>query len=850
MALAWESEINTNTRVHLRSAIAQFAALILVLLPAFMADAPPAPVLALFYAAAGLLLLGCAPCDPIPKGVGWAALLLLAASALAFLPASWFAEPAWRKAFEATGEIALGTMATPQPWHTGQGLAMLAAGIGFGLFLLCQPVNGATHLRLASGFTLGIGIYAGISIYAARTGWRHPWMTVDTFGFLPNRNHAGTLLAMGAAAGLGPLYESTVRKRWASVLPLVLALGGIGAASLFYCESRAAVPLLFAGCLLWTGGVAGRHLSPRFAFLILLLVALAGGAFFSSQAPSKERIAKIISGTDSKTDFSNSSLALEAISPGDFENTAPYDFRLLTYKDTLDLIADHPVTGVGLGNYRYIFPQYRRFSLSEFVTIHADSSWLLIAAESGLPALAACVALVVLACLRLRGCHRHPSWPIRWSSAAAVFIFLFHSLFDIPAHRTATLLPALFLAGLAFRRPTFIPAGNGPPWQRLLFATAGATFLLAAMWIAGTTPNEAIAENGKLKAEINPRKYDAVIRKSLAFPNSVFPFPIPPTVEIEKAPARVYSLYKQNRTKEAVDAAEAALAKTPLASELYFQLGALKLTLSDTDQKGTSIFAAERILEPCLTVTPLRQAALWLPVDPSLSMELFSEAMRRAARLEKRGFADKTKATYERIFQMSANSLELKGDLRFLAGNDPALLLQWMGIAPPEALQQAIGEMPSLNGWSHPDRRRLFRLWCQRGDRKELRDQINRHRDWAEDAWPALAADLALEKKYQEAWRFAAGKIHLAAPARSLMDLGQLRKLDSNPKSPQMAEMLAKALFLKSDWEGVMRMATNDSKGSIFRMASLAASNLNHWPQAWKYLVEAIRREDESFTPE
>ena len=202
------------------------------------------------------------------------------------------------------------------------------------------------------------------------------------------------------------------------------------------------------------------------------------------------------------------------------------------------------------------------------------------------------------------------------------------------------------------------------------------------------------------------------------------------------------------------------------------------------------------------------------------------------------------------------SNAELIQSLRPLAGNDRDLTLQWMRIAPPEVINQTIAEFrshdPSLNSWSHPDRRTLFRLWHHRGNRNQFMEQLKLQPAWSQDAWPAVAADLAFSGDFQQAWSLASGKIHLASPSHSEgdADIQQLRSIFSGSRTPQTAEMLTKALFFNHDWDGVMQMASVYPTGSTMRMASLAAVKLNLWSDAWSYLVSAIRRQDESFTPE
>jgi putative inorganic carbon (HCO3(-)) transporter len=61
--------------------------------------------------------------------------------------------------------------------------------------------------------------------------------------------------------------------------------------------------------------------------------------------------------------------------------------RLYTWKTTLDMIADHPLLGIGPGAYRLMTPPYRAgYNIQWTASSHAHNSYLQIAAESGIPA--------------------------------------------------------------------------------------------------------------------------------------------------------------------------------------------------------------------------------------------------------------------------------------------------------------------------------------------------------------------------------------------------------------------------------------------------------------------------------
>jgi len=70
--------------------------------------------------------------------------------------------------------------------------------------------------------------------------------------------------------------------------------------------------------------------------------------------------------------------------------------RIYTWKTTVDMIVDHPVTGIGPGAYRTLTELYRQnYNIHWTARSHAHNSYLQIAAESGLAAGLVFTALIV-----------------------------------------------------------------------------------------------------------------------------------------------------------------------------------------------------------------------------------------------------------------------------------------------------------------------------------------------------------------------------------------------------------------------------------------------------------------------
>ena len=90
------------------------------------------------------------------------------------------------------------------------------------------------------------------------------------------------------------------------------------------------------------------------------------------------------------------------------------------------------MTGVGLGNFSFVFPQYRDASASSSQIIHPESDWFWLGAELGLPG----VCLAAIGMLGIwRGCWTMESRRERRYRIlifAALFVFVIHSFVDVP----------------------------------------------------------------------------------------------------------------------------------------------------------------------------------------------------------------------------------------------------------------------------------------------------------------------------------------------------------------------------------------------------------------------------------
>jgi hypothetical protein len=157
----------------------------------FLAGGPHEGNLGVFLVVAGLALIACPPQARVNWQI-WAvgAAFVLCAS-LALVPHHWFSDPEWRQRLLAAG-VPLPKSITSAPEETCFWLAILAIASGVGLFGLVHPVRSKSLVLLASAMMTICAAYAGLALYAYRSGWEYPFAADPaTFGFFHNRKPHG-----------------------------------------------------------------------------------------------------------------------------------------------------------------------------------------------------------------------------------------------------------------------------------------------------------------------------------------------------------------------------------------------------------------------------------------------------------------------------------------------------------------------------------------------------------------------------------------------------------------------------------------------------------------------------------
>jgi len=269
-------------------------------------------------------------------------------------------------------------------------------------------------------------------------------LVFDFHGTFLNRNHFGFLMMLGSLAGVSLLAtinsrnsiregDEEVWKKWHKLtLPLALTIFLLVTAIVLSLSRGAFVATLIAMCgfgVIWI--IKGRDLDPGQKPKVLALIIMVSVAFLGAVPYAMSKLSERFESLD--------------------KGSLTMDTRVLVWKDTVKLIRDYWLSGVGMGTYGDVIQRYASSSYSkhEFVE-HAHNDYLELASEIGVPmtALLLVIAIViVLRCLYKSWHHSDPTY--RWAgfgASMAVIGCAIHEFFDfnLRAWSNAVVLAAFF----------------------------------------------------------------------------------------------------------------------------------------------------------------------------------------------------------------------------------------------------------------------------------------------------------------------------------------------------------------------------------------------------------------------
>jgi tetratricopeptide (TPR) repeat protein len=675
-------------------------------------------VVALF----GAMLLINPPKVSLGWGINVILFALLACVATAFLPANWFLQPAWRTVlFDDFGIKLPGTL-SPQPWISLGCFLSFLAGLSWLYYVSTLDLelrDVRTQLRT---FAFGIACLTALCV-ALRAGHTALpfWHNERGFGPFPNRNQTANLFGVTAIVILACGQEDIRhgRKRWIFwLLALVVIIAGI-----IMDFSRAGILLLVAGSALWLGAFALRKGSAaRIALGIsVLLILLSVMLLFGGQTFERFHLRAGDTGVTS-------------------------DLRWAIFRDATHLITASPWCGIGLGNFDEVFAIFRDASLTNARTIHPESDWFWFAVEAGWPAIVLVLIGIALFVRRVFPLQEGSNQRFRVAALIAALLFALHGVVDVSAHRVGTAFAALFLLGLALRRPLELPRSFTTP---IVFRFIGLVLLASgSAWVFAT-------------------RYEK---------------PLPGAVGVENE-MRLATLANRGRnSSENIQRTSLALGWAPLRWQLYFLRALGEIGARGPITPAVDDFRRARFLEPNLYEVPFAEGNAWVGVNqPTLALTGWREALRRAG--------PQRPEVYGRMLAVARQSsprlhqgLEELGMIH----HDLALIfLEHSGGAPfMTALQRFLNHDPTLQTMSAEEKVTLFKHWAERGDAAELVRAVEATPEWMPFAWRGVANYQASQKNFRAAVEVTRqyGDKPALPPAAQNSSIDQLRQaLHANP---------------------------------------------------------------------
>lgn len=295
------------------------------------------------------------------------------------------------------------------------------------------------------------------------------------FGPFPNKNHAGTYLALCALAGAGligglmeqfrSLWRDGKQEEFVGRLAILVSLELLILLGLFRANSRgASFACAGAGAaagLLYVLGPRRMERARAFGFFLGVAVLLAGAARYAG-------------------------VRWGAYIPNVGENSVT--FRYAMAADGVKIVERFPWTGIGLGALEAAYPLWMDPVMKGFWTDHLHCDPLELAAEAGLP-LAAAYYLSFVATLGLTARpgrpHSAPPAPLTLGLAAAGGAFLTHQVLEFPSQIMSLHFTALTCVsaawGLSLGPP--LPAAPDAPVPGRGFSAACAAAVLLAVLI-------------------------------------------------------------------------------------------------------------------------------------------------------------------------------------------------------------------------------------------------------------------------------------------------------------------------------------------------------------------------------
>lgn len=707
-----------------------------------------------------------------------AILLALAACAMvAFLPAGWFFQPAWRVALANDFAIQLPSTLSPQPWLTFGCLISFLAGLSWLYSVSSEDLELRAvrlQLRLFAGGMILLGALC-LALFFAKTTLPF-WHNERGFGPFPNRNQTGDLLGLTAiiivACGQDDIRQG--KKRWIAWL---LGLG-VMIAGVLQNFSRAGVVILAVGTGLWIGWfVLRKGSTARIALGLCILLAL-----FTIM---------LLFGGQTFERFHLRGVQTNGISS---------DFRWLIFQDAFRLVRASPWCGIGLGNFEPVFAIFREASVANTRSLHPESDWIWLWIELGWSGLALAVAGTALFLGRVFPLQEGSNQRFRLAAVIGAVMFGLHGLIDVSGHRIGTAMAGIFLLGIALRRPIDLRPSRA---TGVIFRLLGVVFLVCGVaWLAAT-------------------RYEMLL---------------PGGVGVANGKQLATRANRGQNFVETVALADRALRWAPLDWQLYF-LRAIGKIGRKWPSDAVDDFRRARYLEPNGVDVPFQEGIVWMPTRPILAVTAWREALRRAGSERSGYYASMLRAAknYPAVVRSLERLTAGQHDLLLV------FLENAGGEAFDGIVQRFLASDPNLQTLNRGERSRFFSLWADRGNLETLAETVETRQELLPFAWEGVAKLRAIKNDFRGAYELVQkfGTSPATPQASAPASIEQLQQtFYSNPSDYGAGFALFQEQMRQGktdDALGTVRHFT-DIKGCpsyFFFLEAQAWAEKENWERAW-----------------
>jgi O-antigen ligase len=644
-------------------------------------------VLGLALILPGIALLRRPPEHSLGKWLDLGIIGTIAALFLAFLPVFYWQSPEWRIAAVEDYHLDLPSILSVQPWMSFEGLLSVIAGFCWFYAAGSWKVNYEGRRRIYFVLSCLVAVFSVIVIYGNLLGLRYPGARgASAFSFFPDSEQTSIFIAIGGIIAFGYAMEGIRGRNLSHLVGLVATV--LALIALIYGASQASIAIYFAGVVLWFVLSLRASLVSWF-FKITIPAALLIFLFLTtSQLSSVEDVIDYIT------------------SPMEWSG----EEQAQIFQDTLELIEDAPLTGVGLGNYSAVFPQYRNLSRSEQAVDYPENDLLWFGAEAGLLGLGFLVLLLISYFLKCRSSEQGHSGAYRLIALTAVILFLVNGFFNVSWHQPGVTYFVLLLAVLALPRISERRSLVKPVVWRCI---GGLLFVGGMIWWFG----------------------------------AVFQLPTHSKIAWKTQAQDLAEARAQRDIEGEANAVDARVALRPLYWRGYSDRAKVALLFGEERSGVEQDFDRALFVEPTMAKVAYEEGLVWIPSDVNRTVRAWREALARAT--------DSEYDLYERMLRQSSDNRMLWAAMVELSRENTQYHARLMLYSNDEVFEReleiAFNVDPALAEYMQAHRTALVQRWISHGALDPAQVYLQQYGTTLNHSWFLQSILRKNQARYQEA---------------------------------------------------------------------------------------------------